>query len=969
MTELRVDPAAWPEAIAATEGHQIVVGGPGTGKTEFLVRRAVHLFEEGVPADELLLLSFSRRGVADLRDRLTARLGHTISGIPAMTFHAFAARLHELHGLGDERSLLTSPEQVEVVKRLLATEDPARWPLPFRPLLTTQTFADEVTDFLLRCSEHLVDPAALVSLRRDDWRGLPEFLARYRDHLTEIRRIDYGTLLTAAIDLLDRSPQPYRYVLVDEYQDTTRAQAELVDRLASEGNLTVAADPYQSIYSFRGADVRNVVRFTETRPDATRVVLTTSFRVPSKILESAVRLVRGGDLPGAAGPVVPASGQGSVEVYGFTQLTEEAEWIAREVQRLHLQEGVPYASMAVFVRSKRRFLSELSRVLERRRIPHDLPDARLADQPAVRVVFDLVVAATERPADRDRAVRRILLGPLFQLPLSALREMERERLKLDVSWPEVIRSSVPEGAPLADLLADPSWASEVGAAEGFWRIWTALPQIAAVVQDPERSEERAAWASLAQVLARIAERDRTMTLRDYRRLADAEEFEATPLLSFRPSGMDTLTLTTLHQSKGLQFDVVFIADAVEGVFPDLRTRDSLLGVRHLTASVPTDNAGYLRFRLQEEMRLAYTAMTRASRRVVWTATSTGFDEGTGMPSRFLAAVAGVGTVEAAIAKPTADPTPVTRLEAEAWLRRIVTDPSEPAPRRRAATALLAEGTRWGLRPWSSFAGVLRRGPDTGLVSGDVRLSPSRAEGYLTCPRRFALERLLHIGDEPTVYASIGTVIHETLELAEQDSIRRGVVHADLADALATLATLWDPSAFGGEPWASSWRRRAEEILEHLYTHWPSACRPVALERWLELDIDGVRWVGKADRIEQCPDGVKIVDYKTSRSYPSVGDAAVSVQLGFYAMAAEADTELPGPVVGAEMWFPANTKAKSVTTRTLDLTRLDQVRAAMQTAASGIGEENWAPQTNRYCASCRVRLVCPAWPDGKEAFAS
>lgn len=968
MEELRVDPASWPEAIAVADGHQIVVGGPGTGKTEFLVRRAAHLIDQGVPADDLLLLSFSRRGVADLRDRLTARLGRTVTGIPAMTFHAFASRLHELHGLGDERSLLTSPEQVEVVRELLASEDPARWPVPFRPLLTTQTFAEEVTDFLLRCSEHLVDPETLASFGRDDWRGLPEFLIRYRDHLAEIERIDYGTLLTSAISLLDTTPQPYRYVLVDEYQDTTRAQAELVDRLASVGNLTAAADPYQSIYSFRGADVRNVARFVDSRPEVRRLVLTTSFRVPKQILGAAERLTRGGDLPGAAGPVVPAPGEGSVEVYGFAQLTEEAEWIAREAQRLHLQEGVPYAAMAVFVRSKRRFLSELSRVLERRRIPHDLPDARLADQPAVRVVFDLVAAATEPPAERDRAIRRILLGPLFHLPLSALREVERERLRLEVSWPEVIRSSVPDGGPLAQLLDDPSWAVTMSAADGFWRIWTTLPQVAHLVRDPRRLEERAAWASLAQVLGRIVERDRTMTLTDYRRLADSEDFEATPLLSFRPSG-DTLTLTTMHQSKGLQFDVVFIADAVEGVFPDLRTRDSLLGVRHLTRSVPTDNPGYLRFRLQEEMRLAYTAMTRASRRAVWTATSTGFDEGTGMPSRFLAAIAGVDTVEAAIDRPAVDPMPVTRLEAEAWLRRLLTDPSQPAPRRVAAAALLAEGTRWGLRPWTRFAGVLPRGPDTGLVSDGVRLSPSRAEGYLTCPRRFALERLLHIGEEPSVYASIGTVVHETLEAAEQKAMERGAVHADLDDALQVLATMWDPSLFGGEPWAGSWRRRAEEILEHLYTHWPSACRPIALERWLELDIDGIRWVGKADRIERCPDGIKIVDYKTSRSSLSVGDAAVSVQLGFYAMAADADPDLPGPVAGAELWYPANTKAKSVTTRRLDLSRLGDVQTAMREAASGIVREDWTARPNRYCSTCRVRLVCPAWPDGKEAFVS
>jgi len=945
--------------IEDTDGRQLVVGGPGTGKTEFLVRRAELLIEHGAAPDDLLLLSFSRRGVADVRNRLQRRMDRTSISIPAMTFHALAARI--LETADTVPALLTGPEQVTLVHHLLLREDPVDWPLPFRALLTTDSFATEVTDFLLRCSEQLIDPDELETSDRADWAALPGLLRRYRVHLAEVGRIDYGTLLVEAIRVIDDDDTvlPYRYVLVDEYQDTTAAQAGLLDRL-STGNITVAADPYQSIYSFRGTDLHNVARFSRS---ARRLVLTTSFRVPAEILSAAERVVAGGSLPGAAGPVHPAPGKGSVETYRFTQQSEEAEWLAKEVQRLHLEQGYPYASMAVFVRSKRRFLPELSRALELRGVPHDEPDARLVDHPAVRAVFDCALAATSSGTERDRAVRRVLLGNLFGVSLGKMREMEH--LHVAATWPEVIRAGVDDGEPLADLLEDPTWATETSAIHGLWEVWTGLPQMAPVAADPNRAEERAALTSLAQALGRLAERDPSMSLDTYRKMAGEEDFEATPLLSYRTPDEDRLTLTTLHQSKGLQFDFVFIADAVEGTFPDLRPRESLLGSRHLNTSLPEDTPGYLRFRLQEEMRLAYTAMSRARRRVVWTCTSRGFDEGRGMPSRFFASVADVDSVESALNRPAIASTPVTPLESEAWLRRIAGDPSEPSTRRTAAVSLLIDGPEWGMRPWRRFAGTAPRGPDTGLIGSHLTMSPSRAEAYLVCPRRFAFERLLHVGGEPSSYATLGLVIHGVLERVERAAMERGDARGTLDEALEHLADGWDPDQFGGLPWAVSWKRRAEFILERLYTQWPGSGVPIALERDLALVRDGIEWKGRADRIERRSDRLVVVDYKTGATPLTFDEAAASLQLGFYSLAVA--EEFQQETVDAEMWYPAKRGQKSIPVRGLDTHRIADVENAMRLAVAGILQEDWMPLPSPSCERCAVRLVCPEWPEGQEAF--
>ncbi len=980
---MRVDPEGWTAAVADVAGPQIVVGGPGTGKSEFLVRRLVHLLEaRDVDPARTLVLSFGRRGVADLAARVRSRLARTVGRLDIATFHSYALRLVEAAGVARGRhrppQILTGPEQTALVRELLAGEDPSQWSPAVRPLLSTRTFATEVTDFILRVNEQLLDDDALRrrASGRQDWRGLPEFVGRYRRELERRDRIDYGNILVEAVRILGEGdlPEPGpEYVLVDEYQDTTAAQAALLGRLVKPGgNLTVAGDPHQTIYSFRGARLGAIAGFTSEfgSPDhpARRLVLTTSFRTPARILEAASAVIAGSDPPGGPGRVTPAAGRGRVDVHVFDQQTAEAEWVAAEIARLHLAEQVPLSAIGVFVRSKRRFLAEMSRALDRRRIPHDDPDARLAEQPAVRFVLDAVRAATGRdgPAATDRAVRRLLLGPVVALSLGRLRDAERLKVRTDTGWPESIRGVASEAAAIADLVEDPTWAVELPAVDGFWRVWSGLPQLRSVVTDGARREERAAWTSLAQVLTRWNDRSPEATLEEYLRLLEDEEFEARPLLSYRQPIEARVALTTLHQSKGLEFDVVFICDAVDGVFPDLRARDSLLGTRHLLPEVPEDAVGYRSFRLHEERRLAYTAMGRARRRVVWTATSTGFEDGRGMPSRFLSAVAGSG--EATPGPPPEREEPVTIQEAEAYLRRTLSDPAALPSARLAALAALARGPERGFRRAECIPGVRERGPDVGLVPPGMRLSPSQAESYETCPRRYALERRLRIGEQSSLYADFGSVIHEVLERVERNALDRGESRSSLEDAVAVFDDIFPVERFGGGVFAAAWRRRGHRLLEHLYDTWPAGGTVVGLEHPLTLEVAGATWVGRADRIESRDGTLKIIDYKTGKSATPIDLAAESIQLGFYLLAAadDADLQAHGEPVAAEMWFPA-ARAKSLVTRKFDPARLAALPARLVAVAAGITGERWLPTPNRWCDRCSVRLVCPAWPEGGEAF--
>jgi RecB family exonuclease len=546
------------------------------------------------------------------------------------------------------------------------------------------------------------------------------------------------------------------------------------------------------------------------------------------------------------------------------------------------------------------------------------------------------------------------------LTLGAERDALRARLRTGAAWSEIV-GGLPAAPPgLADALADPSWASDVPAHHGFWHLWStvgALPRLAET--DPGW---RSALTAFSQVVERLAERDPVMPLAPYLEAAEDDDYEASPLLRHDHPAEDRLSVTTLHQAKGLEFDVVFIADAVDGILPDLRRSASILGT-HLLPAARRDPVEAARFRIEEEMRLAYTAMTRARERVVWTATAAGLDETEERPSRLLEAVAdGPSGAPDAPAGP-----PVTPLEAEALLRRTLADPGAPAADRLAALATLADASLPHLRPAGTIRGVAAPGPTVGLVRPDAAFSPSQAMAYADCPRRYALERHLGVGDEPSVYMAFGTLVHDVAEQVDRAAKADGRVPVG-PDALAVLARRFDPADFGGPPWSDHWYRRAETALGNLFDHPPGAATPVLVEHPVELSIAGERWRGRVDRIDAGPDGVRVIDYKTSKTPVTKQAAAESLQLGFYALAAGSDPKVTehGDVTGAEFWYPL-AKDGAVDVRTFDLARLGSVETVLTDIAAAIRAERFPPTVSSGCDRCAVRILCDAWPDGAEAF--
>ncbi|MFV2000807.1 MAG: ATP-dependent helicase [Acidimicrobiia bacterium] len=974
MTETRIDPADWDQHIGVPDHPQIVVGGPGTGKTQFLVGRAASGIANGMAPESMVLLAFSRSGAGDLRKRLVEAIGQDAHRINVSTYHALAMRIVEAHSdrLGWDRppTVLTAAEHENFVADVLVDEPPYLWPPGYRKLLDSPVMAAEVTDFVLRCHEQNVSATDLSQSSDARFVAMANFFGRYDKRLRASNRTDYGRILTEAIDALARWPEiaaPYQLVLADEYQDSSPSQAEMLFALAApSGMLTVAADPYQSIYSFRGTDIANVFSFPNDARErlgtaADRLVLTTSFRVPTEILDAAVS-VTARELPGGAGRVESTRDGGSVAAHTFATVSDEAEWIASDIERVHLVDGVPTERIAVFMRSHSDFESELAAALGRRSIPHSFTESRLADEPIVQFVHNLVVA-TGDDDDAHLAIQRVLMSPYVSLSYGTVNDLAR-RATNGSSWSDLIVSMVPHGRELAALLEDPAWAHDVSAPVGLWHVWSTLPQLVAIALNDEHASDRKAWSAFDQVLARFTERSPGTSLSDHRALLSASDYEADPLYSFRPDEAVGVTISTLHGAKGTEFDVVYIAHAVEGELPDLRTRDSLLGVRLLNPHLPSDTGEYVAFRLDEERRLAYTAMTRATSRVVWTATSNDSVHDGLQPSRFLRLVA-------PITPPGRIGEPLTPRSYEAALRKTARDPLATPVERLAAIDVLATGTEAGLADALSRYGTKARGPDADITPNPLRLSPSQAGAYAKCPRQYAISRFVISQDPDNSYLRFGTLIHQVVEEAEQAAFRDERERSTRGEAQVRLDVLWPELGFGDDAVGRSWRGRAEGTLDNLYALWPTSGAPVAFESDLRATIANTEWRGRADRIEKRGEDLYIVDYKTSGTAATKVEAASSIQLGFYMLSAAQDESLAehGDVVGAEFWYPrAKPNKYSIATRSFDPSKLADVEAELARITESILAESFEPVVGKHCDTCDVALVCPALEIGSEAFA-
>jgi len=614
------------EAVLHVDGPLLVVAGAGSGKTRVLTHRVAHLIgAHGIKPNEILAITFTNKAATEMRERLERMLGHTARAIWILTFHAACGRMlrREAERLGyrSNFTIYDQADQVRLVKACLEElgKDPKRF--------TPRGIHSQISN----AKNQLITPDEYTARVSSFWdQTVAEVYDLYQRRLFRSNAVDFDDILMLTVQVLERFPEArerwqtaFRHVLVDEYQDTNHAQYRFLQLLAEKHrNVFAVGDPDQSIYAFRGADIRNILDFERDFGGAGVIALEQNYRSTNRILEAANAVI---DNNRARKPkrLWSELGEGDpVEVVEVEDEHAEARFVAAEIAR-QVESDTSASEIAVFYRTNAQ-----SRVLEdvlvRQGVPYQvIGGPRFYERAEIRDA--VAYLAVLNNTDDAVALMRIANRPRRGIGDTSIRKMVTHAESLGIS--------------LWDATADPEAAGVAGASaraiRGFRNVMESLMSAAQELPVDELVQavlERSGTIEAYEAERTIEARGRIENLeelvgsaQEYRRRVDEPALAGFLEEVQLQSDQDTLvadeaqvTLMTIHNAKGLEYRVVFLIGMEEGIFPHARSIE--------------DNE------VEEERRLAYVGMTRAMERLTLTHTTARSLYGRreyNLPSRFL----------------------------------------------------------------------------------------------------------------------------------------------------------------------------------------------------------------------------------------------------------------------------------------------------------------------------------------------
>ncbi|HYM53238.1 MAG TPA: ATP-dependent DNA helicase, partial [Candidatus Dormibacteraeota bacterium] len=868
------------KAVTHGEGPLLIVAGAGTGKTTVITRRIAWLIaEKRAKPTEILALTFTDRAALEMTERVDRLVPYGYTDTVISTFHAFGDRLLREHaleaGLSDRSTVLSRAEQVIFLREHL-------FELPldrYRPLGEPTRFLHALVTLISRARDEDVAPAeyraaadrllALAAAAPDDGElaeeaaqqvELAALYEAYQNLMRANDRLDFGDQVGLALRLMREHPsvladeqRRYRYILVDEFQDTNHTQFELVKLLAGSptANVTVVGDDDQSIYRFRGAALSNILGFRSAFPKAASVVLTDNFRSRQPILDAAYRLIKHNDperlearegldkrlvarvrFPREAGP------DGPIELLAFDTGSDEADAIAERIAA-SLGAGRRAGDHAVLVRTNRD-ADPIVRSLTMARVPWRFSGtAGLYRQPEVRLLVSFLRAVND-PED-SISCYDLATSEVFGLDprdvTVALNAATRRRTSLEAALRQA--TAKPDGTPfgrralevvqrlLESLDQHRSMTVERTTGELLYHFITGSGWLGRLgAEAREHGEERLAnVARFFEIVRRqsgllrddrlpflVAQLDTLIEVGDDPSTADIE-----------PDEGDAVHVLTYHKAKGLEFPVVCMVGLVDDRFPTRSRGDQLpLPVDLIRDPLPEGD-----HHLAEERRLFYVGMTRAREELLL---SWARDYGGRVARRTSPFVL------EALDLPPATPFEALRPSVAERLARNERVAAPPTP----ATPV---------RP--------------SLSDRPLTLSYGQVTDYLECPARYRYAHEIRIPTPASHQMAYGRALHAAVQSFHRAQMANRAT--SLEELYGELDAAWESVGFLTEQHEDARRAAARDALRRFWEEQQSdPARPVAVEQEFAVSLGRDRLRGRYDRVDRDPDGrVTITDYKSA----------------------------------------------------------------------------------------------------------
>lgn len=914
------------QAVCHKDGPLLIVAGAGTGKTTVVTRRITWLIDQGLAKpEEILALTFTDKAAGEMEERVDKLLPIGYVNTWISTFHAFGERILKDYaleiGLPNEFRLLSGGEQWMLIRNNLE-----RFTLNYyRPLGNPTRFIHALLQHFSRAKDEEITPEEYLAYvkglslnkdtEQDEISRLQEVADAYHVYqqlLLENSALDFGDLINYTLKLLRTRPRVlrelharFKYILVDEFQDTNYAQYELVKLLAApENNITVVGDDDQAVYKFRGASISNILEFKRDFPNCAEVFLNQNYRSFQGILDTAytfiqqnnpyrleVTLKTNGPTGLSKKLIADRPGNAAVVYLPFETGNDEAEGVIRKILELRKAENAPWSHFAILVRANSSappFLQALARY----KIPFDYVANRgLYGTPIILEVVNYL-RVLDNFHDSD-ALYGILTREPFEMPHDDVIALATYAKKKTIPLYGALTSpeSLPKISAAGSALVK-KFLVKLGEHATYARSHTAAETYVKIIHDLG-IEERVAHPALAQDAQYLASFYRTIVQFELERednrmheflsyfTLELESGEEGRLPVNTDEGPDTVKIITVHSAKGLEWSYVFLVQLIDRRFPSVERKEPIeLPTVLIKETLPEGDV-----HLQEERRLFYVALTRARDGLYLTRAEDYSGKTTRRPSRFLTEL-GLITAE-----------PPLKVRGGKGELRVKTH-SEVAARTPA---------RYPMPESFSFSAV---------------------SAFRKCPLEYKFRYLLKLPGPGAAQLSFGVTIHKTLE--EFLKLWRSRLHATQGDLFAqskpdkiALPTFDELKVMYERAWIDDWYdnpkqkeeyrlRRGISQLKNFYDNFVAAPpRPKYLEEFFKISMGPYKFVGKIDRIDAplpnpSPshgsgqgEGLTIIDYKTGETTPKKLEKVDRDQLIIYQIAAQ--EFLKEKIVNAMYW--------------------------------------------------------------------
>jgi DNA helicase-2/ATP-dependent DNA helicase PcrA len=954
--------AAQRRAVLHGEGPLLIIAGAGTGKTKVITHRIAHLvISKKARPEQILAVTFTEKAANEMEARVDVLIPYTYSFIEIGTFNSFGERILRDHaldaGLPPDFRLIDDVEQAVFFR-----ENLFRFPLDYyRPLSYPTRHIQEILEAVRRLKQEDIRPDEYLEYARRlaasaaggaeaetarQHLELARVYAEYEKLLREKGLIDFEDQVTLVVELFRSRPavleevrRRFRYILVDEFQDTNYVQFELLKMLAAEHrNLTVVGDDDQSIFRFRGASLSNILNFKKVYPEARHIVLSRNYRSTQAVLDASYQLIRHNNpnrLEVTEGidkrlKAVSRSRAKSIHLLSYDTISHEADAVAGLILDKRGR-GAGWGEMAVLVR-RNADADPFLRTFNLRGVPYRFTGSRgLYQQEEIRLLISFIKAVTDFEAGRE--LYYLALSPVYRADPYDMARLagyaEKKHISLHDVFKALARGRSLEGVSdnlssktietvgkiYEDLLGYVELAASRPAGTVVYEFLTKsgfLKELAANLSLESETKIKNIRLFFDKVKS-FSELAADGSLQGFARYLDLlAEVGDNPATSEAELEEDAVNVMTVHKAKGLEFETVFLVSLVEDRFPGREQRERIPLPDALLKEELPGRENYL----EEERRLFYVAMTRAKRELYMT----------------WARDYGVKRLKK-VSPFVLEALDIPRLEDEVRRASVL----EEIRRYRAAEP----------RPPSAA---------TALRPAVVSLSHSRVEDYLTCPLKYRFKHVLNIPVLPHHTQVFGRVLHKTIHAYLKSRLQGRPFGRE--ELLKEYERNWVNEGYLSREHEELRKAAGREALAVFYEReQASGGLPAFLEKPFVWREKGVKLSGRFDRVDFESAGPVIIDYKTdgaASEKEADRKAARSLQLDIYALSfLKTQGQLPAEV---RLYFLENAIVGRAVKGRVDLER---AQSAIMEAAEGVKAELFPARPDWHnCNYCEYKTICP-----------